>query len=115
VPRLSDIAKVTVRGGSVPDTENELAYSAYCLYEAVKTEMVKTAADNVSRHGVAGLEGPVSVPTVLKFLWPGMSNLGYRSSNGVEDDDAKRARNRLYDYLRETKNLICISPGNMLG
>jgi hypothetical protein len=113
VPRLSDIATVTVRGGSVPDTENELAYSAYCLYEAVKTEMVKTTTESVSRHGVAGLEGPVSVPTVLRFLWPGMSNLGYRSSNGVEDDDAKRARNKLYDYLRETKNLICISPGNM--
>lgn len=108
MPRLSDMAKVTTRGQNAPDVKNELAYNAYCLYEAVKTEMLKTGCDTVSRNGVDGLEGTVSVPTAMKFLWPSLAG----SWGSGESDEARVARVALYDYLRATKNLICVSPGN---
>ncbi len=107
MPKLSDIARVRTRGTRVPDIENELAYNSYCLYEAVKAEMMRGGCENVARGKNAGLEGKVSVPTVLKFLWPGMSSL----DDGA-DASSHQIRTLLYRYLRETKNLICISPGN---
>ena len=109
MPRLSDVAKVTTRGGNVPDTENELAYSAYCLYEAVKVEIRKSSYESVSRGGIPGLEGQVSVPKALKFLWPSMS----RMDKGDDDSPADKARADMYKYLRETKNLVCINRGNV--
>ena len=107
MPKLSDIANVTRRGGSIPDIENELAYSGYCLYEAVKAEMHRAGNyEVVDRGRVPGLEGKVSVPTVLKFLWPDL----FKDKNDVDSD---RIRKALYQFLRDTRNLICISPGSM--
>jgi hypothetical protein len=105
--KISDIARITKRGTDIPDVGDELAYSAYCLYEAVRSEMQKHGDyEEVNRAGVSGFEGPVSVPTVMRFLWVGMS----RTSE--LDDEARQARIILYQYLRDTKNLICVKPGN---
>lgn len=107
MPSLSDIATVTRRGGNIPNIEAELAYSGYCLYEAVKAEMQRSGSFEVVKRGdVEGMEGKVSVPTVLKFLWPDL----FRDKNDMDSD---RIRKALYQFLRDTRNLICITPGHM--
>jgi hypothetical protein len=107
MPSLSDIATVTRRGGNIPDVEAELAYSGYCLYEAVKAEMQRSGSYEVVKRGdVEGMEGKVSVPTVLKFLWPDL----FRDKSDMDSD---RIRKALYQFLRDTRNLICITPGHM--
>jgi hypothetical protein len=105
--KFSDIARISKRGGSFPDVENELAYNAYCLYEAVRTEMIRVHTDSVQRAGIAGLEGPVSVPTLMKSLWPGMDR-----REDAQDSEIRTARVELYRYLRDTRNLVCIKPGD---
>lgn len=107
MPSLSEIATVTRRGGNIPDIESELAYSGYCLYEAVKAEMQRSGSFEVVKRGdIEGMEGKVSVPTVLKFLWPEL----FKDRHDAAADQIRKA---LYQYLRDTRNLICITPGHM--
>lgn len=109
MPRIEDIVRVSHRGGSpVPDPSKELDHGAYCLYEAVKAELIRSGCQEVTRDSVTGFEGPVSVPNLFGALWPSLA----RNRGGEESEEAKKARTALYDYLRDSGNLVCIRPGN---
>lgn len=109
MPKLEDVVRISYRGRSpVPDPKNELEHSAYCLYEAVKGELVKSGCQSVTRGDITGLEGAVSVPNLFGSLWPSLA----RNRGGEESEDAKKIRVSLYDYLRDSVNMVCIRPGN---
>jgi hypothetical protein len=109
MPRIEDVVRISHRGGSpVPDPSKELDHGAYCLYEAVKAELIRSGCQEVTRDSITGYEGPVSVPNLFGALWPSLA----RSRGGEESEEAKKARTALYDYLRDSSNLVCIRPGN---
>ena len=99
---------MTYRGKSIPELGDELPYSAWVLHTGVLESIRKLSMPVVVRDGIKGIEGPISVPGVMKFLWPGMTSDQFRDRTTPE----AQARSAIYDYLRDTKNLVCITPGN---
>lgn len=102
--RDRDLGKATT---SVLDvsTVDELQFAAWWLHETVLERAKHEHAPQHMYDGIAGYRWDGNVNQIVHTLWPD-------TSTNPHNDAAREAKVALNSFLRQTRNMVCLTPGN---